>query len=174
MEEGLLCMGQPALAGVAIVVRHGARSPNKGEMKPFTASSPIRTQWYQAWGDPTGSEPHVNLVLPTRSPCAIPLPCRHRDDGGPADYEAENNLTDSGRDQMRAIGSYFAAHPRYIPLIKRVCITVSPTHPLIHSTVSPGIPPPQYPVSSFVSYQVQRTNQERAPRLALVCLRESP
>jgi len=87
MEEGLLCMGQPALAGVTIVVRHGARSPNKGEMKPFSASSPVRIQW-------------------------------HHNDGGLADYDAENNLTDYGRDQMRAIGSYFASHPKYSALIK--------------------------------------------------------
>ena len=156
MEEGFLCMGQPALAGVTIVVRHGARSPNKGEMKPFSASSPVRTQWYQTLIEPTSPAPCESLMLTTCALCdhclvgimatAAPQTTqidslltylhRHHGDGSPADYEAENNLTDYGRDQMRAIGIYFASHPKYSTLIKSGSIrtnrTYSCTHSLMH------------------------------------------
>ena len=42
----------------------------------------------------------------------------HHDDGRPPDYEASNNLTDVGRDQMRAVGRWLAQHPKYGPLVR--------------------------------------------------------
>ena len=36
----------------------------------------------------------------------------HHDDGRPPDYEASNNLTDVGRDQMRAVGRWLAQTPK--------------------------------------------------------------
>lgn len=75
------------LVGLSVVVRHGARAPNKHEMKVFTSTSPVREQW-------------------------------HHGDGRPADYEVENNLTDVGRAQMRAIGQWLAAHAQYGQLLR--------------------------------------------------------
>ncbi len=107
------------LVGVTLISRHGARLPNKGELRPFVDGSAVRREWTQRGAEMLSGESSLASTNMGDVSASERIDPSQRDPSQRGSTTPlENNLTDVGRQQMRTLGRWLVAHPKYGALLR--------------------------------------------------------